>query len=304
MTGLVWAVGNRLAQHESALQWGKTALALARRPEVEAEVEALAWLGLGCVLADQGRVEAALDHFERALAIRERALGPRHPKVAVVLDFIGRVQLHLGKPKEDALAPMQRALAIREEVLGPHHPETASSLSGMGGVLLSRGHTAEALTYLQRAMAINEVALVPHHPNVTQTIYSLGDVLWMQGQRGEALTYYAQSLARIEEAVGPHHPDVAYPLVAMARVSLEMDDPATAHRHAERAVSILESAETSPARVSQARFLLARALWLDETERARARALAEQARSAYVELGGSVIQGVEQVDAWLAEHPL
>jgi tetratricopeptide (TPR) repeat protein len=302
VTGLLWVVGNRLARYEAALQWGKTALALAKLPEGEAEVEASALFGIACVLGDQGRLEAALSHFERALAIREQALGSDHPKVAAVLDYIGLVQLGLGRPEESALASSQRALAIREQALGPHHPETASSLTDLGGVLLAHGHTAEALTYLQRALAINEAALVPHHPNVVQTLHSLGDVLWKQGNWEAASTYYERCLVSIERGVGPRHPDVAHPLLSMARVALEMRDPQAAREHAERAVSILEATEPPPAFVAYARFVLARTLWPDASQHARARALAQRARDAYAELG-THDSTLAVIDAWLAEHP-
>jgi hypothetical protein len=102
--------------------------------------------------------------------------------------------------------------------------------------------------------------------------------------------------------LGPRHPDVAYALVGLAEVALARHDAEDARAHAERAVSIREACETSPELLAEARFVLARALWPDRSQRARARTLAEQARDAYVELGEGEAESLAEVRAWLAEH--
>ena len=90
---------------------------------------------------------------------------------------------------------------------------------------------------------------------------------------------------------------------ALAQAALDGHDPEAARVHAERAVSIREAGETSPSLLAKARLVLARALWPDPAQRGRARALAEQARDAYVELGEGMEDGAAEARAWLAEHP-
>jgi tetratricopeptide (TPR) repeat protein len=61
--------------------------------------------------------------LERALAIREKALGPEHPETATSLHSLAGLYRDQGRPGE--AAPLyQRALAIDEKALGPEHPET------------------------------------------------------------------------------------------------------------------------------------------------------------------------------------
>jgi Tfp pilus assembly protein PilF len=83
---------------------------------------------LASVHAGQGDFAAARPLFERALAIREKALGPKHPDTATSLNNLA--YLHAGQGDFAAARPLfERALAIKESAFGPEHPSTATSLS-------------------------------------------------------------------------------------------------------------------------------------------------------------------------------
>ena len=68
--------------------------------------------------------------LERALAIRERVLGPTIPRrqQASTTSRLPARQAILQVPGHSS----ERALAIHERVLGPDHPDTASSLNNLG----------------------------------------------------------------------------------------------------------------------------------------------------------------------------
>jgi tetratricopeptide (TPR) repeat protein/predicted Ser/Thr protein kinase len=384
-------VGRLQARHEAGLHWGKTALALARgrRLEPELEADSLDNIGdllrarakledalthyqralaireevfgprhpvvaesldnIGGLLGAQEELEEALTHHQRALAIREEVFGPRHPVVAESLDDIGRVlrdqgklveaSMHLqrglaireeefgsGHPDvavslvgmgdelraqgdmEEALIHYQRALAIREEVFGPHHPSVARALSNIGTVLITEGKLEEALTHYQRASVIFEEALGPRHPHAAGALANIGSVLRAQGKLADAVTHYQRASVALEKTLGPHHPNVAVlrdimvsSLIDLADAALAKDDSDGAREHAEHAVSICEAGETSSERLADARFVLARALWTDPSQRSRSRMLAEQAHDAYVGLARpeDVASDIEQ---WLDDH--
>ena len=66
---------------------------------------------------------AARPLYERALAIREKALGPEHPKTAMSLNNLALLLRAQGDLA--AARPLfERALAIREKALGSEHPDT------------------------------------------------------------------------------------------------------------------------------------------------------------------------------------
>jgi Flp pilus assembly protein TadD len=67
------------------------------------------------VLADLGRPTEAEPLHRRALALRERVLGPDHPDVAQSISNLAVVLAALGRPAE-AEPLHRRALALRERV--------------------------------------------------------------------------------------------------------------------------------------------------------------------------------------------
>ena len=72
--------------------------------------------------------------FERALAIREKTLGPEHPDTAESLINLGSL-LHDKGEFAGARPLFERALAINEKALGPEHLHTALSLSSLANLL-------------------------------------------------------------------------------------------------------------------------------------------------------------------------
>lgn len=93
--------------------------------------------------------------LERALTIREAALGGKHPEVALSLELLASLYLRegryvLARPLYD------RALAIREAVLGESHPAVAESLRSLALFHLAQQQVAEAMPLFERAFRISE----------------------------------------------------------------------------------------------------------------------------------------------------
>ena len=66
----------------------------------------------------------------RAVAIKEKLLGPRHADVARMLGNLAEVIQREGK-LDEATELFRRSLAIKLEVYGPKHPLTAYTLHGL-----------------------------------------------------------------------------------------------------------------------------------------------------------------------------
>jgi tetratricopeptide (TPR) repeat protein len=78
-------------------------------------------------MGDYAKVESLL---QRALAIRDKALGPEHSDTATSLNNLaGLYRLTGDYAKAEPL--LRRALAICEKTLGPEHPLTAGSVSNL-----------------------------------------------------------------------------------------------------------------------------------------------------------------------------
>ena len=85
---------------------------------------------LAALYETQGQYAKAEPLYQRALAIREKALGPEHPDVAASLNNLA-VLYHAQGQYAKAEPLYQRALAIREKALGPEHPDVATSLNNL-----------------------------------------------------------------------------------------------------------------------------------------------------------------------------
>ena len=82
----------------------------------------------------EGQYAAALPLAQRALALREQALGPTHPEVAETLSILGLLYLAQGQYAQ-AEPLLHRALAIREQLLrGSRSPLIAISLNNLAAL--------------------------------------------------------------------------------------------------------------------------------------------------------------------------
>ncbi|MEM9454536.1 MAG: tetratricopeptide repeat protein [Myxococcota bacterium] len=294
------AVVSQRGEQGEALVHLQRALAINERVRGIEHVSTASILGsIATTLSAQGQRAEALTHWRRALAIEEKLLGGRHPQVAFTLLELGRV-LHEQGNLPEARTHLERALAIFEQTLGADHLAVATTLASIGAVQADRDEPAEALTYMRRAVAIRERALGPEHPAVIESLSQIGRVLPRQGKRDEAEAFLRRALELGERVLGPEDPQLAIALIGLAELALDRRDFKFARVHAERALSICESSTTAPDRLAEARFMLARALWNDRTERARAQALAQKARDAFAERGPGREDERATVEAWLA----
>jgi tetratricopeptide (TPR) repeat protein len=81
-----------------------------------------AWRSFIVIKGQYGKADPL---YGRALAIREKALGPEHPDVAVSLNNMASLYYVQGQYAKAGLL-YQRALAIYEKTLGSDHPNVAT----------------------------------------------------------------------------------------------------------------------------------------------------------------------------------
>ena len=183
---------------------------MADHRDVAATLNALAGL-----YRKQGRYADAEKFHDRALAIREKALGPDHPDVAETLSDLALVFATQGRFGE-AEPPNRRALAIRQRALGADHPLVATSLNNLALLYYRQGRYAEAEPLYARALAISRKTFGPDHADVAVTLDNLAGLYFAQGRYGEAERRRKRALAIRETSLGPDHPDVARTLSNLA----------------------------------------------------------------------------------------
>jgi len=174
-----------------------------------------------------------------ALVLRERALGPRHPDVAVSLNNLAL--LLAGNGEYDAARPLyERAVRTWEEARGPDSLEVATTLNNLAVLLRLTGQHAAVRALYERVLRIRERALGPNHPDVAQVLSNMSVVAEALADYAAARSLAERALRIWEQALGPEHPDVAMALNNLAFVLSAAGDYEAARAHYARALAILE----------------------------------------------------------------
>ncbi|MGH9722288.1 MAG: tetratricopeptide repeat protein [Bryobacteraceae bacterium] len=150
--------------------------------EALAKEETAARLNDVALLVEPKEAEPLL---RRALAMQEKAVGPRHPETAATLNNLADALLASGRVAH-AETLSRRAVEIFEKTLGPGNPRVATSMSNLADILRAKKDYAGARRYYERALAIDEKAYGPKHAEVAVDIENLAGLLDEMGRREEA----------------------------------------------------------------------------------------------------------------------
>ncbi len=147
----------------------------------------------------------ALEHYQKALAIDLKQLGPDHPDVASSYNNIGAV--HLSKGEYDhALENFQKAITIDLKTKQAEHPDVASSYNNIGLVHESKGEYDKALEYYRKALVINLKQLGADHPAAGKCYWSIGVVWKAKKDLPKAKEFIGKGHAILLEKLGSNHP--------------------------------------------------------------------------------------------------
>ncbi len=178
----------------------------------------------------------ALPLAEKAVAIRERELGPENPEVGFAVFTLANIYSDLPDLKK-AEANYLRAIEIRAKALGADHFSLAGIYNNFGFVYKEQGQYAKAEALYQKALDIRERVLEPDHLLIASAMNNLANVARLLGNDTKAAQFYRKVLEIREKALGPEDPEVATALNNLANNS---SDLATAEPLYLRALAIRE----------------------------------------------------------------
>ncbi len=161
-----------LGDYRAALPLFDQALSIQQEAlEPDAAAIGRTWNNLAGVRDALDRPDAK-DAFLRAIAIKEKSLGPEHPSLALSLLNLGTHFLSRDQPAE-AEPYLRRALAIQEKALGAGHPETEFSRYQLGGIRCRLKQFADGEALLEQARTGMAKSLGPDHFDVSRPLISL-----------------------------------------------------------------------------------------------------------------------------------
>jgi Flp pilus assembly protein TadD len=190
-------------------------------------------------LYNQGRYSEAIPLAQRALAIREKTLGPDHSDVVFSLNNLAMLYHKQGR-YSDAEPLYKRSLAIREKAVGSDHL-VATVLNNLAELYRAQGRYTDAEPLYKRSLAIREKTFGANHPDIAQSLNNLALLYKAQGRYGDAEALYKRSLAMWEKALGPDHPDVALSLGNLADLYRAQGRYADAEPLYKRSLAIYEN---------------------------------------------------------------
>ncbi|MDQ3009605.1 MAG: CHAT domain-containing protein [Acidobacteriota bacterium] len=190
-------------------------------------------------LGGKGRFGQAIPLAERALALREKALGAEHSDTANSLNYLAN--LYDAKGDYAQAEPLyRRALAIREKTLGAEHPDTATSLGFLANLYKAKGDYAQAEPLSRRALTISEKTLGAEHPDTATWLTNLAALYLSKGDYAKAEPLFQRALTINEKALGVEHPNTAISLNSLATLYDRKGDVAQAIAFQSRASAIEE----------------------------------------------------------------
>ncbi len=163
----------------------------------------------------QGRYDKAEPLFRKALEIRQRELGDRHPSTATSLNNLALLYESQGRYGEAEPLYLE-TLDISKAELGDHHPDTATSLNNLAGLYRSQGRYGEAEPLYLEALDIRKAELGDRHPSTASSLNNLAGLYRSQGRYGEAEPLYLEAFDISKAELGNRHPSTATSLNNLA----------------------------------------------------------------------------------------
>jgi tetratricopeptide (TPR) repeat protein len=283
VAGLVATTASRLGRDAEALEASSLALSLSMEllgPEHPTTLTAR--VNKGFVLSGVNDTEAE-EVLAAALPGIKRTLGDDSTSRAACEHNLADIRMRAGRC-EEALAGYRTALGVYEKAHGPQHQFLIQPLLSMSYCLRQLGRLDQAGRMIARAQSVMRGLQSPP-PRLTNRL---------EVERGLLLLATARYVEaeRVLERASRGGDDGA--LMALALFHLERGNARSARAALEQALP----RRTSPYARAYALFLLARAQH-ELGERARARALAEEAQGLYRAAGLSGTRYAEEIAEWL-----
>jgi tetratricopeptide (TPR) repeat protein len=207
---------------------------------------------------------------------------------AAILRYSGRY--------DESIEAYRRAAAIVAP-LGKAHPEVMSTANDLGLTLEAAGRLEEARAVFQELLASTEHELGAEHPKLTFPLDNLGEILNRLGRHAEAGAAFERALA-IWRRSGADPFYISYGLTGLGLAQLGEGHAREAIGPLTEALAIRAEKKAGSAEMGETRFALARALWSKPESRARALALARDAREDYAR-GADATNPAPDIAAWL-----
>jgi tetratricopeptide (TPR) repeat protein len=226
-------VSNAQARFSEARAMVETALAaLSGDPPLSAAAE----YALGEIISNQGSLDEAVGHFQRAYELRRGWLGKDHPDT---LDGLSMLAIHnyVRGQKSAALVQIGEAVAAARLYPGQAVPAIGRVYQRQGRILMDDPAEYErSRSALEQALAIFQVSEGPDHPDNGLALNNLAALLTRHKLWGEARDLLLRSLVIHERSFGPSSAFILSVLGNLSDAEKHLDNLESAFHYAARAL--------------------------------------------------------------------
>ncbi|PCC67040.1 Serine/threonine protein kinase [Nannocystis exedens] len=295
---LLWSLG-RYAESEALIERSVAAYDALHGADNPATARARQWFGTALWARQEfDRSKAVLPDSRARL---ERAFGPEHPEVAAALRYEGNLYFVL-TDFDAALATWRRGLDIILRTRGEDDPLVVVFQGNIAAALARARRPIDAVAAFEAVVRSLERRHGPDNIELCTQLDNLGASYLEAGQLGPAREVIDRSLAIRRRVLGDDHAEVARSLLGLGEWGLYARDYATAIPAFERALAIRAGTDVHALLRGRAEYGLARALWLSERDRVRARALIDRALATFTALGPAGSLDLTEATAWRDEN--
>jgi len=283
----------RILEAEAMLPAVEAVVALAGDPP-EQRTELL--MGKAAILTDHMQLTEAIAMLDEVIQLAPRVDSEVRQYGMNAFSRQAVIYTELGD-HEAAISAQQRAVDGLRAAYGSSHPRMLVGLVNLARVL-SRAKRREAALTTMAELRRLAATMPPTEPRLENLSQIEGEVWQNLGDCGRAVPFLREGLARFTAAYGADHPRTMTVLNHLGNCLAEQGETAEAVASLERALQSRRNGRETPSNIAFEAFDLAKVLWLLPSERARARALVNEAKALWKQDGASAAQ----VEGWLANH--
>lgn len=192
--------------------------AVARQQELDGKITAEScWIlnSLGILYDQQGKIKAAKETQERALACQESSLPPHHLDIVLTINELGRIARHL-EQFDEAERLHREALSILETLFPESDLQITWTKSALGRALLKQSLPNEALALHEQVLAVETTRLGRAHPHTMWTLSDIARCYRDQGKLEDAIAAQKEVMERNEQVLGGENPDTLWATNSLA----------------------------------------------------------------------------------------
>ena len=177
----------------------------------------------GAIEHKLGNHQEARQHFEKALEIRIKTLGPKHPSTADSLNNLATA-FENAKLYEEAEPLFKQALGIFQELLGKTHEKTGSASANLARIYQALGRDKQALDLMHKALDIRRATKPDKDQSDAVIMHNIASIYEDLNDPVNAKYFYEQALKINKKELGEDHLDTIRVMNSLGNLYRQLRD--------------------------------------------------------------------------------